>query len=176
VKLLAGRSGGALAKAMCLMVKTHGLDTTAAKPVERAAKYLVKHTRLFHYDRALADGLPIATGVTEGACRYLVQDRMGRTGARWSLVGAEAVLRRRALRASGDFDDYWQFHSRRSTSELASHATPTGRAQPAAVAPAASEAVIEIAPVEPRHKRAAPKSNRERLLPPCKARLQRLQV
>jgi hypothetical protein len=35
---------------------------------------------------------------------------MGRTGARWSLVGAEAVLRLRALRASADFDDYWQFH------------------------------------------------------------------
>lgn len=35
---------------------------------------------------------------------------MGRTGARWSLIGAEAILRLRALRASGDFDDYWQFH------------------------------------------------------------------
>jgi hypothetical protein len=81
-----------------------------ARPVEKAATYLVKHTRLLHYDRALADGLPIATGVIEGACRYLVQDRMGRTGARWSLTGAEAILRLRALRASGDFDDYWQFH------------------------------------------------------------------
>ncbi len=35
---------------------------------------------------------------------------MGRTGARWSLTGAEAILRLRALRTSGDFDDYWQFH------------------------------------------------------------------
>jgi len=26
------------------------------------------------------------------------------------LTGAEAILRLRALRASGDFDDYWQFH------------------------------------------------------------------
>lgn len=110
VKLLAGRSGGELAKSMRLMAKTHGLDAAAAKPVEKAAAYLVKHTRLLHYDRALADGLPIATGVIEGACRYLVQDRMGRTGARWSLAGAEAVLRLRALRASGDFDAYWQFH------------------------------------------------------------------
>jgi hypothetical protein len=65
---------------------------------------------VLHYDRALAEGLPIATGVIEGACRYLVKDRMGRTGARWSLTGAEAVLRLRALRASGDFDDYWLFH------------------------------------------------------------------
>ena len=72
--------------------------------------YLNKNGRWLHYDRALAEGLPIATGVIEGACRHLVQDRMGRTGARWSLFGAEAVLRLRALRASRDFDDYWQFH------------------------------------------------------------------
>jgi hypothetical protein len=63
-----------------------------------------------HYADALRDGLPIATGVIEGACRYLVKDRMDRTGARWSLTGAEAVLRLRAVRASGDFDAYWQFH------------------------------------------------------------------
>jgi hypothetical protein len=110
VKLLGGRSAGEIAKSMRMMAKRHGLDAAAARPVEKAAAYLVKHTRLLHYDRALADGLPIATGVIEGACRYLVQDRMGRTGARWSLTGAEAILRLRALRASGDFDDYWQFH------------------------------------------------------------------
>jgi hypothetical protein len=110
VKLLSGRSAGEVAKSMRLMADRHGLDATAARPVAKAAAYLVKHTRLLHYDRALADGLPIATGVIEGACRYLVQDRMGRTGARWSLAGAEAILRLRALRASGDFDDYWQFH------------------------------------------------------------------
>jgi len=108
--LLNGRRGGAVAKSLRLMIKSHHLDADAAKPVERAAKYLVKNTRLLHYDRALADGLPIATGVIEGACRYLVQDRLGRTGARWSLTGAEAILRLRALRTSGDFDDYWQFH------------------------------------------------------------------
>jgi hypothetical protein len=92
------------------MIKRHALDTKAVKPVERAAKYLIRNTDYLHYDRALAEGLPIATGVIEGACRYLVQDRMGRTGARWSLAGAEAVLRLRALRTSGDFDDYWLFH------------------------------------------------------------------
>lgn len=110
VKLLVGRSGGDVAKSMRLMIKTHGLDAVAAKPVEKAAGYLVKHTRLLRYDRALADGLPIATGVIEGACRYLVKDRMGRTGARWSAARAEAVLRLRALRTSGDLDEYWQFH------------------------------------------------------------------
>ncbi len=35
------------------------------------------------------------------------------TGARWSLEGAEAILRLRSLRASGDFEDYWQHHEQR---------------------------------------------------------------
>src|SRR5207245_11202516 len=58
-------------------------------------------------------GLPIATGVIEGACRHVIRDRMEITGARWSLAGAEAILRLRSLRASGDLDDYWQHHEQR---------------------------------------------------------------
>ena len=71
---------------------------------------MLKYTAYLRYDQYLQQGLPIATGVIEGACRYLVKDRMDRTGARWSLQGAEAVLRLRALRSSGDFDAYWRFH------------------------------------------------------------------
>ncbi|MCX5742617.1 MAG: ISKra4 family transposase, partial [Proteobacteria bacterium] len=92
------------------MIKRHALDAKQAKPVEKCIKCLVSNAKWLHYDRAIVDGLPISTGVIEGACRYLVQDRMGRTGARWSLAGAEAVLRLRALRTSADFDDYWSFH------------------------------------------------------------------
>jgi len=33
--------------------------------------------------------------------------------AAWRLVGAEAVMKRRALRASGDFDAYWDVHEAR---------------------------------------------------------------
>lgn len=65
---------------------------------------------MLHYDAHLIQGLPIATGVIEGACRHLIKDRMDITGARWSLPGAEAVLRIRSLRASGDLEDYWPFH------------------------------------------------------------------
>jgi hypothetical protein len=109
--LLSGRSAGEIAKSLRGLIERHGLDPKAAAPVIKCTNYLVKNGRWLHYDRALAGGLPIATGVIEGACRYLVQDRMGRTDdARWSLTGAEAILRLRALRTSGDFDDYWLFH------------------------------------------------------------------
>ena len=50
------------------------------------------------------------TGVIEGACRHLIKDRMDITDARWSLKGAEAVLRLRCVCVSGDWTDYWQFH------------------------------------------------------------------
>ena len=53
---------------------------------------------------------PIATGVIEGACRHLVQDRMGITGARWSLAGAQAILWLRVIHANGDHDAYWTWH------------------------------------------------------------------
>jgi hypothetical protein len=80
------------------------------KNVDSAAEYLVGHKGMMHYDAYLRDGLPIATGVIEGACRYLVKDRMDITGARWGLDGAEAVLRLRSIWASGDLDEYWQYH------------------------------------------------------------------
>ena len=56
---------------------------------------------MLRYDQYLAAGYPIGTGVIEGACRSLVKDRMERTGARWSLPGAEAVLRLRARSTKG---------------------------------------------------------------------------
>lgn len=77
---------------------------------DKCADYLLKYRQYLHYDEYLEKGYPISTGVIEGACRHLVNDRMDITGARWRLDRAEAILRIRALRASGDFEEYWQFH------------------------------------------------------------------
>ena len=74
------------------------------------ADYLIAKRSMLRYDRYLRQGLPIATGVIEGACRHLIVDRLDITGARWSVRGAEAILCLRSLRSSGDFDDYWGFH------------------------------------------------------------------
>lgn len=89
------------------------LAAETRKPVDICARYLLTYAPYLKYNRYLVQGLPIATGVIEGACRHLVKDRMEVTGARWSLVGAEAVLRLRALRSSHDFDEYWIFHETR---------------------------------------------------------------
>jgi hypothetical protein len=62
------------------------------------------------YAHALGQGWPIATGVIDGGCQHMVKDRMDITGARWSLHGAEAVLRLPALISNGDLDAYWSYH------------------------------------------------------------------
>lgn len=85
------------------------LSATSRKPIDTCANYLLKYKPFLRYDAYLAAGFPIATGIIEGACRHLVKDRMDVPGE-WSLDGAEAVLRLRALRCSGDFDEYWLHH------------------------------------------------------------------
>jgi hypothetical protein len=81
-----------------------------AKIIRKTLHYLQAKQPYLNYPAALANGWPIATGVIEGACRHLVQDRMGITGARWGLQGAQAVLWLRAIHASGDHDAYWNYH------------------------------------------------------------------
>jgi hypothetical protein len=110
--LLQGRSAGKIATAMRQAARASDLSESAIAAVADTADYLQDYAPYMQYGPAITLGLPIATGVIEGACRYLVKDRMDRGGARWTLKGAEAVLRLRALRASGDFDAYWAFHLR----------------------------------------------------------------
>jgi hypothetical protein len=89
---------------------TAGLSKQKRLKADRCAKYLTNKAGYLDYPTALAQGWPVASGVIEGACRYLVADRMDITGARWSVNGAEAVLKLRAVRANDDFDEYWTFH------------------------------------------------------------------
>jgi hypothetical protein len=86
------------------------LSQRKRKPVDKCADYLDKYSVMLEYDSFLSDGLPIASGVIEGACRHLIKDRLDRTGARWRLKSAEAIIRIRSLRSSGDLDAYWKFH------------------------------------------------------------------
>ncbi len=89
---------------------TARLNKHKRSKADACAKYLTNKAKYLDYPTALAGGWPVASGIIEGTCRYLVADRMDITGARWSVNGAEAVLKLRAIRANNDFDDYWKFH------------------------------------------------------------------
>ena len=111
-KALAVLNGQASTVAAAIRRKatTLGLDPRTRHNADRCADYLLAKRDYLNYPQALAAGWPVATGIIEGACRHLVKDRLDLTGARWGLEGAEAILKLRALRSNGDFEQYWTFH------------------------------------------------------------------
>ncbi|PYT73239.1 MAG: hypothetical protein DMG39_06970, partial [Acidobacteria bacterium] len=70
------------------------------------AAYYYRNRARMRYDSYLRKGYPIASGPVEGACKNLVKDRMERSGMRWTLPMAEAVLRLRAVYLSEHFEEY----------------------------------------------------------------------
>ena len=109
-QLAAILDGRAREAAAALRAAAAGLGKTRRAAAEKTAGYLEAKAPCLDYPAALAAGWPIATGVIEGACRYLVKDRMDITGARWGVQTAEAILQLRAIIANGDFEDYWAWH------------------------------------------------------------------
>jgi hypothetical protein len=82
------------------------LSNAARENLRLVIHYFETHRHRMHYDEYLRRGLPIATGVVEGACGSLVNDRADRSGMRWSRNGAEAVLELRAVRLNGHWEEF----------------------------------------------------------------------
>ncbi|HXZ77103.1 MAG TPA: ISKra4 family transposase [Streptosporangiaceae bacterium] len=94
--------------------RTRHLDLT---DMDRAVTYLTNNRAYMGYDKALEKGWPIATGMIEGACRFVIEDRFGITGARWSPDGAEDILKIRAVVVNGDLGDYMRYYKTRYREE-----------------------------------------------------------
>ncbi len=78
--------------------------------LRKVMTYLENGKTHMRYDIYLKRGYPIGSGVVEGACKNLVKDRMEQCGMRWTIAGAEAVLRMRSIQINGMTSDYWRCH------------------------------------------------------------------
>ena len=104
--LLEGKVGYVLGGLKQMLTK-HALKGVQRKTVERIITYFHNHRAYMRYDEYLAAGYPIGSGVAEGACRHLVKDRMERTGMRWTVEGAQAILDLRSTYLNGDWTSFW---------------------------------------------------------------------
>jgi hypothetical protein len=86
------------------------LSTAQRQVLNTTIGYYRRNLSYMRYGSYLAQGWPIGTGVVEGACGHLVKDRMERSGMRWTLTGAQALLDLRAVRINEDWDAYQAFH------------------------------------------------------------------
>jgi hypothetical protein len=57
------------------------LSPTKRTKADACARYLVNKANYLDYPTALSSGWPIATGVIEGACRYLIKEFDARVAA-----------------------------------------------------------------------------------------------
>lgn len=69
--------------------------------------YIEGYRRRFRYASLLERGLPIGSGVTEGACKSVFGTRFKRSGARWREEGLSACLTLRALHLSDRLRPMW---------------------------------------------------------------------
>jgi len=86
-----------------------GLKGTKRERLLKACDFLKANEHRMRYDDYLKAGYPIATGVIEGACRHVIKDRMERSGMRWQVPGAQAMLSLRAVSTSGDWESFQQY-------------------------------------------------------------------
>jgi hypothetical protein len=100
------------------MASLRRLKGKRRRTLEKICLYLEKNEHKMHYDEYLKQGFPIATGVIEGACRHLVKDRMERSGMRWTLPGAQAMLYLRSVHICGLWDEFTAFRIKKERHRL----------------------------------------------------------
>jgi hypothetical protein len=79
----------------------------AAKAIDGLLGYLKENQDSLWYADRLTRGLPIGSGLIEGACKNVVAARLKANSARWRIRRVERIGTLRCLDYSGLWDRYW---------------------------------------------------------------------
>jgi hypothetical protein len=115
--LLKGKVGYAIG-GLRRLGNQHGLTGAKRRTLNSVIGYYENNRQHMRYDEYLSAGYPIGSGVAEGACRHLVKDRMERTGMRWTVQGAQAMLHLRSLHINRQWDQYLTHHIEAEQAQL----------------------------------------------------------
>ena len=75
-------------------------DATLIEQLDPHLTYLENNAHLMQYARLRQVGLPVGSGVTEGACKSVIEMRTNGSSQRWRPQGLEAVLTLRSMHMS----------------------------------------------------------------------------
>lgn len=101
-----------------LLADSGHLKPKQKKRLKKVCQYFENNLHRMHYDQYLAAGYPIASGVIEGACRHFVKDRMERSGMKWTLQGAQAMLNVRSVAMNDTWEEFTHFRIQHETERL----------------------------------------------------------
>jgi hypothetical protein len=122
LEILRGRAGYVIGGLRQKGTK-QGLRGAKLRKLRTICNYLEKNLTRMRYDDYLAEGYPIASGVIEGACRYVVKDRMERAGMRWAVAGAQAMLDLRTTFVNGQWEEFQSYRIEQESQRLYPHRT-----------------------------------------------------
>jgi hypothetical protein len=83
------------------------LSNTAGATVRRNLEYFRINRHRMQYDRYRKLKLPIGTGAVEGSCKFVVQARFKKPGARWSERGLRHMLALKLARLNQQWETLW---------------------------------------------------------------------
>lgn len=83
--------------------------TLSCDEARKAHGYFRTNRQRMRYSLFHAQGLCTSTGIVEAGCRHVIGARLKRSGMRWTLRGANAILALRCAQLSRNrFEDFWQ--------------------------------------------------------------------
>lgn len=84
-------------------------DKKKIKGLRTLINYIERRVHMMDYKNYIENDLPIATGIVEGAVRYVIGERMDCSGMRWIPERAEALLQLRCIELNGDWDEFFNW-------------------------------------------------------------------
>lgn len=95
------------AEALVATLEVKARTSRKQTPLYELRNYFAERLHMLRYDEFRAKGYTIGSGAIESANKYAIQDRLKKSGMRWSIRGANAVAKLRTLYLSGLWDTEW---------------------------------------------------------------------
>ena len=83
----------------------------ACEKARQCVAYMERNRERMRYAEFRAAGLCVGSGVVESGCKSIVGTRLKRSGMRWTVDGANAILALRCCTKSGRYEDFWAYRS-----------------------------------------------------------------
>jgi hypothetical protein len=96
--------------ALIALLETHAEEAGIVDeqaPIRTAHRYFSNRAGQLDYAAVLKKGLPIGSGLIEGAHRHVLQKRLKLSGAWWERNNLKHMVALRIIRANKKWDDYW---------------------------------------------------------------------
>ncbi len=84
-------------------------DKSRREVLSAVIKYLSPRLDMMRYKDYIQEDQPIASGIAEGAARYVIGERMDCSGMRQISERAEAPLHLRCIELNGDWDNFFDW-------------------------------------------------------------------